>query len=87
MAFSDEDIHEHLRTLRCPTGRRVHIDTDRSSGTFAYGALDTYGKRDETGMGVEPHMAKFKREKNAEFTLAEVGDRSKNHTGKLRWMK
>lgn len=71
--FQDQDIR---RSFREATG---------GAGVAGYGRLDTYGRRGDDGIGVEPHMARLRRENNERFSLADVGDRSKNHTGRLRW--
>ena len=71
--FKDSDI------------RASHRQATRGCGVASYGQLDTYGRRDESGAGVEPRMARLRREREEAFTLKDVGDRSKNHTGRLRW--
>ncbi len=87
MAFSDEDIRAHMRSITVPNGRRISFDADRSHGTSDYHSVSTYGRRDADGNGVEPHRAKLRRELTERFTLSEVGDRSKNHLGTLKWEK
>lgn len=73
MPFSDQDIRREFRRV---TG---------GAGVAGYGVVDTYGRRDAGGEGVEGHKAKLRREFDERFSLRSVGDRTQNHTGRLRW--
>lgn len=77
MAFKDSDIARHLSNIGLTTVSVTNYDK-----------LDEQGLRDpKTGKGVRGHRAKLRAERDAAFTLKDVGDRAQNRLGKLRWSR
>lgn len=57
----------------------------RGRGVAGYDQLSTFGRRDAEGDGVEPHMAKLRRENNKRFALADVANDRPGRHSTLQW--
>lgn len=74
MAFSDEDIKNETRKLF-------------NVGTANYGSIDTYGRRDAKGEGIEPHKAKLRRMLQERQTMSDLPTNRPGREVSLRWEK